>query len=395
MLRKTTYRAAALAGALALAVSGASAETGVTDDEILIGDITILSGPAKFVGDGVTLGTRIAVEEINANGGVNGRKIKVLTEDDGYIPARTVQATRKLIEQDGIFALSGTSGSSNVLAILPIIEEANLPVVVTTAPNSKIYEGGPPKSVYTLGPDYSVPFYAQVKYIHENIAKDGAKYGLIIQDDDFGDSIEAGYERAVEEFGLDDVIRTRFKKGQKDFSAEMLKLKSEGVDVLVSGGIFAGNASIMQEARKLGMDDLTIATVWTSRMPIPVKLLSPHKFPYLVADYVVARADPAAQAFKEAAAEFVGEDAQNIDRYSLVSYVGMKVLAEAMRGCGENLTRACTIEQLGKIENFDARGLMAPITFDEENQLSGTAVKIYQFDPEGGDFESLTDFQTY
>lgn len=395
MLRRNTYRAAALAGVMALAMGGASAETGVTDDEILIGDITILSGAAKFVGDGVTLGTKIAVEEINANGGVNGRMIKVLTEDDGYVPSRTVQAARKLIEQDGIFALSGTSGSSNVLAILPILEEHNVPVVVTTAPNSKVYEGGPPKSVYTLGPDYSVPFYAQTKYIHENLADADAKYGLIIQDDDFGDSIEAGYERAVEEFGLNDVVRTRFKKGQSDFSAEMLRLRSEGVDVLISGGIFAGNANIMQEARKLGMEDLKIATVWTSRMPIPVKLLSPHKYPYLVADYVVARADPAAQEFKERARQYVGEEADNIDRYSLVSYVGMKVLAEAMKGCGQELTRDCTIEELGKIENLDTGGLMAPITFDEENQLSGTAVKIYQFDPDSGAFNALTDFETY
>lgn len=386
-----------LAGATALALTGAAfaADPGVSDTEIKIGDISILSGPAKFVGDGVVLGSKIAAAEINANGGVNGRKIVIVTEDDGYVPARSVQALQKLISEDEIFALNGTSGSSNILAMLPIIEEEGLPTVVTTAPNSKVYEEkGAPPTVFSIGPGYATPFYAQVKYIHEHLEPANATYGLIIQDDDFGDSIEQGYDKAVKEFGLKDAIRIRYKKGQSDFAPEVLKLREAGVNVLVSGAIFGGQASIFKEARKLNLD-LQAATVWVGDMPISVKLFGPTGYPYLVADYVVAFTDPAAQAFVENAKKYVGDEALSADRYTYVTYVGLKVLAEAMSRCGKDLTRACTVEQLDKMENFDAGGLMAPITFDERNKLAGTAVKIYQFDPTNSGFKTLTEFTNY
>lgn len=379
----------------AVAATTALAEPGVSDDEILIGDVAIMSGPAKFVGDGVTLGSRIAAAEINANGGIHGRMIRVITEDDGYVPSRSVQAARKLFEQDEVFTLNGTSGSSNVLAMLPIINEQAAPVVVTTAPNSRVYEGGAPPTVFSFGPDYWIPFYAQTKYIAENLVEEGANFGLIVQDDDFGDSVENGYDKAVRELGLNDVLRVRAARGQSEYSAEMLRFRTAGIDALISGAIFSGQASVFSEARKFELDDLQIATVWTSRMPMTVRLLSPHKYPYLVSDYVVARNEQPVIDFIEMAREYVGDEAENTDRYTLTTYIGLKVLAHAMEKCGRDLTRACTVEELGKIENFDTNGLSAPITFDETNHVAGTAVKIYQFDPDTNDFKALTDFVEY
>src|ERR1700722_4280719 len=180
--------AAMIASSAALA-----ADPGVTDTEILIGDVNIMSGPAAFVGKGFSLGSRIAAAEINAAGGVNGRKISVLTEDDGYVPARSFQALTKLIESDHIFALNGTSGTANVMAMMPLIVENNLPTLVTEAPASIVYKPVRP-SVFTFGANYSDAFYAQLKYLHDHkLAKDGA-WGLFRQDDDFGKEVEAGFD---------------------------------------------------------------------------------------------------------------------------------------------------------------------------------------------------------
>ena len=77
----------------------------------------------------------------------------ILTEDDGYVPSRSFQALKKLIEVDDIFALNGTSGTANVLAMMPLITENNLPTVVTTAPNELIYKPVRP-SVFTFGASY-------------------------------------------------------------------------------------------------------------------------------------------------------------------------------------------------------------------------------------------------
>ena len=272
-------------GILLLSGAGAfAADPGITDTEIKIGDVNILTGPASFIGRAVSLGSKIAAAEINAAGGVNGRKIVMATEDDGYVPSRSFQALKKLIEVDGIFALNGTSGTGNVLAMMPLITDNNLPVVVTTAPNELVYTPVRP-TVFTVGATYQDAFFAQLKYIHEKVQPANAVYGLIRQDDDFGAAVEEGYDRAIKQFKLKDAIRLKYKRGQTNFAAEVAQLRDAGVTVLANGAIIAGAANVLSEARKLNMD-LKVAAVWSEDMPPSVGLSAPAAYPYLVGEYV-------------------------------------------------------------------------------------------------------------
>jgi len=382
-----------LAAALLASTAAYAADPGVTDTEIKIGDVNIMTGPASFIGRAVAVGSKVAAGEINEAGGVNGRKITIITEDDGYVPARSFQALTKLIEVDGIFALNGTSGTANVLAMMPLIEENNLPTIVTTAPNELVYTPVRP-SVFTVGASYSDAFYGQLKYIHENMAPKDPVYGLIRQDDDFGGAIENGYDRAIKEFGAKDGIRLRFKKGAANFAAEVAQMKQAGVNVLANGGIIAGAANILGEARKLSMD-LQVAGVWSEDMPPSVNLSAPAGYDYLVADYV-ALSGPAIDAFIEKAKKYATpEEVAAINRYTYVTYVGLSAMAEAMKQCGKDLTRACTIEKLKGLKDFDTQGVSAPISFDNESQLSGTALAIYQLNAKEKTFKELKGFVEY
>jgi len=383
-----------LAGiALLLATSAAWAEEpGVTDTEVKIGDVNIMTGPAAFVGKGFSLGSKVAAAEINAAGGVNGRKLVVVTEDDGYIPSRSFQALTKMIEVDHIFALNGTSGTANVMAMMPLITENNLPTMVTEAPASLVYNPVRP-SVFTFGANYSDAFYSQLKYIHDHGAKEGA-WGILRQDDDFGKEVEQGFDRATKEFGVKTVPPVKFKKGTSNFSAEMAQMKQGGVTVLANGGIFAGAANILAEARKLDMD-IQSAGVWSEGIPASAALSAPAGYNFMVADYV-SLVGPANDKFKAMAKQYVGADElANISRYTYVSYIGLKTLAHAMSLCGKELTRACTIEKLRGLKDFDTGGLSAPVSFDNPKQLAGTSVAVYQFDVKANAFKALTDFQQY
>lgn len=174
----------------------------------------------------------------------------------------------------------------------------------------------------------------------------------------------------------------------------MLQLRAAGVTALVNGGIIAGAANILSEARKLSMD-LAIASVWTEDMPVSVKLTQPAGYPYIVADYV-ALTDAATDRFLERAKKYLTpEEVAQINRYTYVTYAGVKVLAKAMEACGKDLTRVCTAAELRKIKNFDTDGLTAPISFDNPQQLSGRELKIYQLDPKAGTFKTLADFTRF
>ena len=88
-------------------------------------------------------------------------------------------------------------------------------------------------------------------------------------------------------------------------------------------------------------------------------------------------------------------DLANISRYTYVTYIGLTTLAHAMGECGKELTRACTIEKLRGLKNFDTGGLSAPVSFDNPQQLSGTAIGVYQYDTKAGAFKSLSEFHQY
>src|ERR1700676_5739319 len=112
---------AATAAVLALLVAPAAAQTkvtnqGISDNEIMVGTHQDLSGPIKVWGVSVANGMKLAVEEVNAAGGINGRRIKLIIEDSGYDPKRAVLATQKLIDRDQIFSMIGPMGSPTVLA---------------------------------------------------------------------------------------------------------------------------------------------------------------------------------------------------------------------------------------------------------------------------------------
>src|SRR5436305_7054791 len=114
-------RAALIGAAIALGAGSAAAQTrvtnqGITDSEIVLGTHQDLSGPIKGWGVAVANGMKMAAEEINAAGGIHGRKLKLIIEDSGYDPKRAVLSTQKLIEKDKVFSMIGAMGSPTVLA---------------------------------------------------------------------------------------------------------------------------------------------------------------------------------------------------------------------------------------------------------------------------------------
>src|SRR5260221_1128833 len=119
-----------LAAALALPLAqGAAAENGVTADKIVLGQSVALTGPAAQLGIQMRNGIKSYLDAVNAKGGVHGRKIELITLDDGYEPARTVPNTKKLIEQQRVFGLIGYVGTPTSVPVVPIISEAKVPFI--------------------------------------------------------------------------------------------------------------------------------------------------------------------------------------------------------------------------------------------------------------------------
>ena len=224
-------------------------QQGVTANEILLGEVEPLTGPPALLGIAYNVGTKVAIAEANAAGGIEGRKLRLITDDDGYVPTRTIQSVRKMIEVDKIFAFTSLSGSGQGLAVLPIIEKAGIPAMPAIGPVTGLYQP-PRKSVFVVGQSYEEGMYQLVRYLATNFP--GKKWGILTQDDDYGVALRTGFARAQKEFKLNVVSEGEYKKGQQDFSSEMLRVRSAGAEVFMAGGVIGENVAMVKELEKLG-----------------------------------------------------------------------------------------------------------------------------------------------
>jgi len=387
----TSIKTSALCLALGILAGAAqAAEPGITATEIRIGEVLPLTGPVSFAGEAHFLGTKVALAEANAAGGVAGRKVVALTEDDGYVPARAFQAAQKLLT-DGVFAVTGTSGTSHLNAMLPLFIEQKVLTIVSINPAEQAYNPVK-KNIFVIGTDYGNAVYAVTKYAVEKLGKKNARFGMVYQDDDFGANNLAGYQRAVKDFGLKNVVEIPYKRGQKDFSAEMLRVQNEKVDFLVSGGIIAENVAIFKEAKKLGLSDLRVGTVWTAHLPIVQQLSGEAGDGYYTADYMADLSDADAAPFVETEKKYLSADEmKKVNRYTMAAYSGASVLIQSMRACEKDLTRDCVIGQLESGKKFAVNGATAPFGFSVTKHFSDSPVRVLQNDFKNGRFNRVPE----
>lgn len=243
-------------------------EAGVTATEVRLGAVLPMSGPASFPGLGAELGTRLALIEVNEKGGIGGRQVKLVVEDDGYQPNRAYQGLTKLIDT-GVLAIVGTSGAASLAAMLPLIDEKKILTMVSTSASKAAVEPARPH-VFMIGADYEDLFFAQIKYIRDN-EKPSGPYAVIRQDDDYGALVEEGFQRAVKELNLPSVEPIRFKRGQKEFAAEVLKLRSQNIGSLSIGGVIAETPAVLKELSKFKMN-IPTANPHTGNIDMTLKL---------------------------------------------------------------------------------------------------------------------------
>src|SRR5882672_5079217 len=200
--------------ALALAAASALAQSqGVTKTEIVIGSIQDLSGPIAGFGKQIRSGMMLRVDEVNEQGGVNGRKLKLLVEDSGYDPKKAVLAAQKLVNQDKIFVMAGHIGTATNNAAMPVQFEKNVINFFPVTAAREMYEPLH-KLKYAAGSSY----FDQMRTTLPRLVKEkGAKkVCAIYQDDDFGSDVLQGIEAGLKSIGMPLVEKTSYKRGATD-----------------------------------------------------------------------------------------------------------------------------------------------------------------------------------
>jgi branched-chain amino acid transport system substrate-binding protein len=239
--------------ALAVASTAALAQKtqGVTKDEIVLGSIQDLSGPIAAFGKQARNGMLLRVDEINEQGGINGRKIRLLVEDSAYDPKKAVLAAQKLVNQDKIFAMVGHIGTPTNMAAMPVQFEKNVINFLPITAAREMYE-----PFHRLKYSFAVPYYDQIRIALPKLVKEkGAKkVCTLYQDDDFGLEVLRGAEAGVKAVGMELAEKTTYKRGATDFSSQVARMKSAGCDFVVLGTVVRETIGTIGESRKTGFN---------------------------------------------------------------------------------------------------------------------------------------------
>ena len=257
MTLKTLLTQATVA-TLALTATLASAQQqGVSKDEIVIGSIQDLSGPIAGFGKQIRSGMQLAVDELNEQNGINGRKIKLIIEDSAYDPKKAVLAAQKLVNQDKIFMMVGHLGTAQNMAAMPVQFEKNVINFFPITAAREMYE-----PFHKLKYAFAATYYDQMRFAVPKLVKEKAakKVCTMYQDDDFGLEVVKGGEVGLKTIGMEFAEKTSFKRGATDFSSQISKMQASGCDFIVMGTLIRETIGGIGTARKLGYNPTFIGS---------------------------------------------------------------------------------------------------------------------------------------
>src|SRR5438128_7070299 len=242
---------------LMLAAAGpAAAQQGVTDAEIVLGCSNSFSGPLAYTGEQATrFGVDLYLKVVNDAGGIGGRKIRTVYYDDGFKPQDAVANTRKLVEQDGVFAVIATQGTAPSLAALEYLEPNKVPLLFP-------YQGSP----VTRGRKYvfsGMTLYdRQSKMMIDYLAgqRKLKTFAAIYQDDEYGKSFLTAFEKDLPRHGAKMVAAEPIKRGVTDVSAQMAKLRAASPQVTFLVLTPGPGAQALKERQKIGWTDTLLVS---------------------------------------------------------------------------------------------------------------------------------------
>jgi branched-chain amino acid transport system substrate-binding protein len=230
---------------------------GVSKDEIVIGTIQDLSGPVAAYGKAARNGIQLRVDEINEQGGIHGRKIRLIVEDNAYDPKRAVLAAQKLVNQDKVFLIASHIGTPMNNAAMPVMFEKGVINFFPLSAGREMYDP-PNKLKFASVASYYDTMRMNVARLYK---EKGAKNACTLyQDDDYGLEVVRGAEAGLKDIGVQMGEKTTYKRGATDFSSQIARLKASGCDFLVLGTIIRETIGSIAEARKIGWNPTIIGS---------------------------------------------------------------------------------------------------------------------------------------
>lgn len=385
-----------LAASLVLtALPAQAADQGITSSEIVFGMQLPQTGPASPGYNKVDDAIRAYFDYVNSKGGVNGRDLRLVAEDDTYSPGVTISTLSKLINEDKVFGMIGNVGTQTHLAVIDRINRDAIPDLFTLSGYSNFYNN-PKKYPTTFGGLGT--YVAESKIVGEYIKKTfpGKKVGILYQTDDFGRNCLAGFNAVGLTFekGKTAANFIAGTQGSIGLASQLTQLKANGVEVVLFAAVASAFAVAMLTANAIGYkpsnwvvtsvgaDATTFQTIAGSRS-VPAAQSAALLNGVITASFAPAptdAVDPYVTAFKKINDEFNKGPDKRWDNNILIGMNSAYLLVQALNGAGQNVTRKNLISYLETNGKKMSGAAFAPLGYSKSSHEGYVGYWIGKYD---------------
>ncbi|NIA10922.1 MAG: ABC transporter substrate-binding protein [Nitrospiraceae bacterium] len=346
---------------------------GVTDSEITIGTFQALSGPVAPIGIAVSHGMQAYFNMINEQGGIYGRKINLIIRDDQFNPAKTVLETKRLVEQDHVFAIVGGLGTPGCLAVTDYLENKGVPFIYQGSGSSK-FAFPPKKYIFSVQPNYLNEGQIMVKYALNDLK--AKNIAVIYEDDDIGNEGLEGVKKGIDKFGGKLVTSIGFPLTETDFTSYILKLQQAKPDVVIVYALLRPATAILKTARNLGLDT-KFMTTYPNADPVFILLSGGAAENVYVAAWVdiTNTKDPGVVKFFTAMQKYYPKEKGVA--YAAAGWIAAEVFTEALRRAGAPPTRERLVWALETFKHWNG-DLAKDITYGKTERAGKYSMYFLQ-----------------
>jgi ABC-type branched-subunit amino acid transport system substrate-binding protein len=350
----------AAAGALALAAALPASAQRVTDTEIVLGSHLDLSGPTAAGMPMLRNAMQMRIDEANEAGGVHGRRLRLIVEDNGLQPQQAVRAVQKFINQDRVFAIINSFGSGPNAATVKMTVDAG---VVNYAPwgASAVFRqisGNSPLLVTTVQ-NYDTTTATGVSWAVKEFGS--KRVGFIFQEGPFGDLVRRGLTQALDAHGLKIAAEAGYKAGDIDFSSQVARMKAANVDLIVASTVIRETVAVGAEVGKLNWNDVKVLTALPGRSTI-VAVLGKQAVEgmYGIGGWRLNYPDTASPEARKVMDAFKKKFNLDADENALNAYSYTDWFVKGLQAAGRNLTAEGFVKALASVphEDFTTYGRM-------------------------------------
>jgi branched-chain amino acid transport system substrate-binding protein len=328
-------------------------ETGVSEDRILFGQAAALAGPSSALGQGMRQGILAAFNEINAKGGVHGRKLELISRDDGYDPDRSAVQTTDLIEQDKVFALIGAVGTPTTAATVPIAQAMGVPFIGPFS-GAAFLRAPDLHNVVNIRASYAAEAEAWIKHLTEDLHV--RSIAIFYQDDAFGRDGLAGVKAALNKRNMELTAEGTFERNTRAVGSALRTLKRTEPEAVVMVGTYGPCAEFIKLAHRSGFDPIFVNISFVGASAL-AKELGPEGKGVIVSQVVPFPWDASVKVVADyQAAEKALDPNLTPDFVSLEGYLSGRLVAAALEMAGPTPTRAEMLRLIHDVGRFDISG---------------------------------------